>query len=476
MRPALSIPVIIVLAAGKGTRMKSSVPKILRRLRGKSLLDRVLDSAGRVNPSRIIVLTGHGTEYVRESIKRRTDRDTIEIILQEPQLGTGHAAAQCLGALDETEGTVLILSGDTPMVHPETLRRLTEARTTAGAAVAILSGVLPDPTGYGRVLRDDAGGILEIREQKDLSPGQEKVREVNLGIYSFDAAFLKRELPRLSNDNAQGEYYLTDLVQAASADGSGVVTCSADDPGEALGINTLSELSAMEEAMNRDYLKTLMDSGVRIVDPDQTWIEESVTVDPDVEIRPMCFLSGSTRIGTGSTIGPGAVIANTTIGRNVTILPFCVINDSEVDDGASVGPFAHLRPGSHLCQSSKIGNFVETKKSVIGEGSKVSHLSYVGDSELGRKVNIGAGCVTCNYDGYAKYRTIIEDGVFVGSGTMMVAPVTLGRGSLVAAGSTITKDVPADSLAVARSQQAIKEEWAAQRREKLSKEKKGSSA
>jgi bifunctional UDP-N-acetylglucosamine pyrophosphorylase/glucosamine-1-phosphate N-acetyltransferase len=474
MRSAPSSPVIIVLAAGKGTRMNSSVPKVLHNLRGKPLLHRVLDAAGDMNPSKVLVLIGHGTTEVRESINRRGDSEAIETIVQEPQLGTGHAVAQCLGALEKTEGTVLVLSGDTPMIRPETLLRLTGARTSAGAAVGVLSGVLPDPTGYGRILRDDDGGILQIREQKDLLPGQEKVREVNLGIYSFDAGFLRRGLPLLSNNNAQGEYYLTDLVQAAATNGSGVVTCRADDPGEALGINTLSELAAMEGAMNRSYLKTLMDSGVRVVDPEQTWIEETVNVEPDVQIQPMCFLSGSTRVGSGTKIGPGAVIANTTIGRNVVILPFCVINDSEVDDGASVGPFAHLRPGSHLKQSSKIGNFVETKKSVIGEGSKVSHLSYVGDSELGSNVNIGAGCVTCNYDGYAKYRTVIEEGVFVGSGTMMVAPVTLGKGSLVAAGSTITKDVPPDSLALARSQQTNKDGWAAKRREKLSSEKKGS--
>jgi len=459
------------MAAGKGTRMNSTLPKVLHPLRGKTLLDRVLDTAGDIKPSGVIVLTGHGNELVKERIGRRSDRDTIGIIIQEPQLGTGHAVAQCLGILGETQGTVLVLSGDTPRARAETLYRLIEARISAGADVAVLSGILPDPTGYGRILRDEDGEILLIREQKDLLPGQEKIKEVNLGIYSFDAGFLKRELPLLSNENAQGEYYLTDLVQAAAEKGSGAAACRADDPAEALGINTLGELSAMEKAMNRNYLDSLMKSGVRITDPDQTWIEETVAVESDAQILPMCFISGSTRIGSGSKIGPGAVISDSTIGRDVLILPYCVINDSVVEDGAAVGPFAHLRPGSHLGRSSKIGNFVETKKALIGEGSKVSHLSYVGDSELGKGVNIGAGCVTCNYDGYAKYQTVIEDGVFVGSGTMMVAPVTLGKGSLIAAGSTITKDVPPDSLAIGRAQQTIKDGWAAARREKLSAEK-----
>jgi bifunctional UDP-N-acetylglucosamine pyrophosphorylase/glucosamine-1-phosphate N-acetyltransferase len=468
------IPAIIILAAGKGTRMNSSVPKVLHRLWGKSLLDRVLDSAREMKASRLIVVTGHGANDVKKGMDQRPDRQDVEIIVQEPQLGTGHAVAQCLKALENVEGTVLVISGDTPGIRPQTLAGLVEARTAADAAVVVLTASIADPTGYGRIVRNRAGGIEEVREQKDLSRNLEDTMEVNLGIYAFDADFLRRELPRLSNDNAQGEYYLTDLVRAAVQERLGVVTFEAENPEEALGVNTMSELAVMEREMNETNLKKLMDSGVRILDPERTWIEETVTLEPDVEIRPMTFLHGTTRIGAGSVIGPGAVITNTVIGKDVEIRPFCVINDSTVEDGAAVGPFAHMRTGSHIGRSARIGNYVETKKAFIGEGSKVSHLTYVGDSELGRNVNIGAGCVTCNYDGFAKHRTVIEDGVFVGSGTMMVAPVTLGKGSLVAAGSTITKDVPPDSLALARTQQTVKNGWAAERRRKLATREKGS--
>lgn len=472
MRSVPPIPIIIILAAGKGTRMNSSVPKVLHELRGRSMLDRVLDSASEMKPSRIIVVTGHGVDAVKKMVDLRADRENLEIIVQEPQLGTGHAVAQCLRALEDVDGTVLVMSGDTPRIRPQTLAGLAEARTTAEAVVVALTGNIADPTGYGRIVRDRTGGIEEIREQKDLSRGQKEITEVNLGIYAFDADFLRGELPRLTNDNAQGEYYITDLVEAAVGEGLGTVTFEAEDPGEALGVNTLDELAVMEREMNKIYLKSLMESGVRILDPDQTWIEDTVVLEPDVEIRPMTFLHGSTRIGSGSVIGPGTVITNTVIGRDVEIRPFCVIDDSTVEDGAAIGPFAHLRTGSHIGRSARIGNYVETKKSTIGEGSKVSHLTYVGDSELGNNVNIGAGCVTCNYDGFAKYKTTIEDGVFVGSGTMMVAPVTLGKGSLVAAGSTITKDVPPDSLALARAHQTVKNGWAAERRRKLASEEK----
>jgi bifunctional UDP-N-acetylglucosamine pyrophosphorylase/glucosamine-1-phosphate N-acetyltransferase len=379
--------------------------------------------------------------------------------------------AQCLPALEDFEGTVLVLSGDTPCVQARTLLRLAGERIEAGADAAVLTGHLENPFGYGRILRDSRGLAAQIREQKDLEPGEEEITEVNLGVYSFEATFLRREIPRLTDDNAQGEYYLTDLVKSAAA-GSGVITCAVDDPDEARGINTLEELAAMEAKMNQNHVLSLMDSGVRIIDPDNTWIDDSVVIEPGAEIRPMTFLHGATKIGSGSTVGPNAVITDTIIGRNVEIRPFCVVTGARVYDDVSIGPFAHLRPGSDIGPSAKIGNYVETKEATVGEGSKISHLTYIGDTVLGRGVNIGAGCVTCNYDGFSKYQTRIGDGVFVGSGTMMVAPVELGEGCLVAAGSTITKDVPADALAVARGRQTVKEAWAAERRKRLASEKK----
>lgn len=457
--------VTIVLAAGKGTRMNTSLPKVLHILRGRRLLAHVLDTVADLDPERVIIISGHGADAVRSMVGERSGK--YEVVIQEPQLGTGHAVSQCLDMLADFDGTVLVLSGDVPNLKPETVRNLARSRIKADSDISILTGYLEDPSGYGRIIRGYDGIILEIREQRDLSEDQENINEVNLGIYAFNAAFLTRELPNLSNDNAQGEYYLTDLARSAAQSGNGAVSHTAGDHSEALGINTLGELSEMEMMMNREYLEKLMDSGVRIVDLDRTWIDDTVSIEPDTVIHPTAFLYGRTKIGADSVIGPGAVITDSNIGRKVVIKPYCVITGSTIDDGAEVGPFAHMRPGSEIRRSGKIGNFVETKKAIIGEGSKVSHLTYIGDAELGRDVNIGAGCVTCNYDGFNKFRTIIEDGVFVGSGTMMVAPITLGKGSLVAAGSTLTNDVPPDALAIARSQQSAKEGWAAARREKL---------
>ncbi|UCG38774.1 MAG: bifunctional UDP-N-acetylglucosamine diphosphorylase/glucosamine-1-phosphate N-acetyltransferase GlmU [bacterium] len=467
--------VTIVLAAGKGTRMNSSVPKVLHNLRGRPLIHHVLASANSLGSSRVIVVAGYGAHQVRAALPAGPGVQAPEVVLQEPQLGTGHAVAQCLASLAPVQGTVLVLSGDVPLLKVETLRSLAAVRKDAGASVSVLTGHFDDPTGYGRMVRGDHGEVLGIVEQRDLSPGQEKITEVNLGVYAFDAGFLKREIPRLDNDNAQGEYYLTDLIGAAVRSGSGAVTLVTDEPGEARGINTLKELTVMEKQMNRNHVARLLDSGVRIVDPESTWIDETVEIEPDAEIRPSTFLHGDTRIGARSVIGPGAVITDTVIGADVEVRPFCVITGSRIGDGAAIGPFAHMRAGSVIGRSARIGNYVETKKVVIGDGSKVSHLTYVGDADLGRDVNIGAGCVTCNYDGFAKHKTTIEDGVFVGSGVMMVAPVRLGRGSLVAAGSTITRDVPPDALALGRAQQSVKEGWAEERRRKLSgaeKEKK----
>jgi bifunctional UDP-N-acetylglucosamine pyrophosphorylase/glucosamine-1-phosphate N-acetyltransferase len=462
--------ITIILAAGKGTRMNTSLPKVLHTLRGRPLLDHVLDTAFSLGSVKVVVVAGHGADAVRSVVSQRSGE--LEIVIQEPQLGTGHAVYQCLDQLSGFEGTVVVLSGDVPGLQPETVSELVRAQVEMSAALSVLTGHLEDPTGYGRIIRGPEGNIQEIREQKDLSEGQDSITEVNLGIYAFESSFLARELPRIGSDNAQGEYYLTDLIKAAVESGAGAVSHITADYTEALGINTLGELSGVEKMTNRKYLEELMNSGVQIMDPDQTWIEDTVTVRPDTVIHPMVFLHGSTKIGAGSVINPGSVITDSTLGERVEIRPFCVITESTIADDAAVGPFAHLRTGTDIGPSARIGNYVETKKAVIGEGSKVSHLTYVGDAVLGNNVNIGAGCVTCNYDGFNKFKTVIEDGVFVGSGTMMVAPIKIGKGSLVAAGSTLTQDVPPDALAIARSQQSAKEGWASARREKLAGEKK----
>lgn len=460
--------VAIILAAGKGTRMKTSLPKVLHTLGGRTLLEHVLDTAASISSEKVIIVAGYGADAVKSIVEKSTGN--LEIVIQEPQLGTGHAVAQCLDALSGYAGTVVVLSGDVPGLEPGTVRDLVRARIDKDAAISVLTAHLEDPTGYGRIVRGLEGEILEIREQRDLSEGQDRITEVNLGVYAFESSFLIRELPGIGRDNAQGEYYLTDLIKAAVDSGSGVVSHTTADHTKALGINTLGELSGVEKMRNRKHLQELMESGVHILDPDQTWIEDTVTVEPETVIHPNVFLYGQTRIGAGSTIWPGAVITDSEIGSGAVIKPYCVITDSTIGDKAEIGPFSHFRPGNKIENSVKIGNFVEIKKSIVGEGSKVSHLTYIGDSELGKKVNIGAGCVTANYDGFKKHKTVIEDGVFVGCGTMMVAPMTIGKGSLVAAGSTLTKDVPSDSLAIARNQQTTKEGWAAERRKKLNEE------
>jgi len=465
--PETSTPSLmtVILAAGKGTRMNSSRPKVLQELRGKPLTHYTLDLARSMSSDRILMVLGHQADQVRIDVE--TAFAGIEYVVQEPQRGTGHALLQCLAQLEGFDGYVLVLSGDVPALTTITLQNLIRAQTTSSATVTVLTSCPPDPTGYGRMIRDTEGKIIAIREQKDLNPGEDSIGEVNMGVYLFDASFLIRELPLLSNDNAQREYYLTDLVQAAAAGGLTVSAFTLENSDEAMGINTLIELSAMEKSMRDNTLRKLMEGGVRIVDPSATYVDDSVRIEADVVLHPMTFLYGTTTIGSGTVIHPGAVITNSVIGRDVEIFPHSVIEDSQILEKTVVGPFARLRPGNSVGPKGKIGNFVEVKNSRIGEGSKVSHLTYIGDSELGKGVNVGAGSVTCNYDGFSKHRTVLEDGVFVGSGTMMVAPVTLGSNSIVGAGSTITQDVPPDSLALGRARQEVKEGWARRWREKI---------
>ena len=461
----------IILAAGKGTRMKSDLPKVLHPLGGKPLIAYMLNLARSVDSGRILIVVGYQSDRVIAVAGAIDSR--AEPVLQEPQMGTGHALLRCLKHLEDHRGPVLVLSGDVPGLTWETVRILVDTHAENSAAVTVLTSVLEDPVGYGRIVRDRSGRPLSIVEQGDLLPQQESIKEINTGVYVFDGAFLVKELPRLSDDNAQGEFYLPDLVKSAVKGSMTVATVTLENPEEAMGVNTLRELADMENNMREKTIRKLMEGGVRIIDPRSTYIDESAVIEPEAVIHPMTFIYGKTRIGAGTVIQPGAVITDSNIGRDVEIRPYSVINQADIDDGVSVGPFAHLRPGSVIGREARVGNFVEIKKATLGEGSKVSHLTYIGDASLGREVNIGAGCVTCNYDGFSKHRTIIEDGVFVGSGTMMVAPVTLGPNSMVAAGSTITRDVPGDALAIARSKQGIKEGWTRKWREETAGRKSG---
>jgi bifunctional UDP-N-acetylglucosamine pyrophosphorylase/glucosamine-1-phosphate N-acetyltransferase len=460
---------VVILSAGKGTRMHSAVPKVLHCLRGRRLIDFPLALARSLRPARILLVLGHRADLVQAALgcgERGGGKEggDISFVIQEPQSGTGHAVACCLPALEGHRGGVLVLSGDVPGLRRETVRSLLAAREGSGAPMAMLTAHLADPRGYGRVMRGRQGAPAAVREQKDLAPGEESVREANLGVYAFDAGFLRREIPLLSSLNAQKEYYLTDLVAAAAARGAPAVVCTPDDPREALGINTMAELFAREDAMRQDFLSQLMEAGVRIVDPSTAFVDETVRVAPDAVLHPVVFLRGGTVVERGAVIHPGCVITDSVIGEGCEVRPHSVITGSVLEKGASAGPFAHLRPGTRLAPGARVGNFVEIKKSVLGRESRAGHLSYIGDSQVGEGVNIGAGTVTCNYDGFAKHRTVIEDGVFIGSGTMLVAPVTVGRDAVTAAGSTITRDVPPGALGVARARQENREGFAARRR------------
>jgi bifunctional UDP-N-acetylglucosamine pyrophosphorylase/glucosamine-1-phosphate N-acetyltransferase len=438
--------VTVILAAGKGTRMRSAAAKVLHPLLGRPMLAWVLDLARAVDRSgRKAVVVGHMAEEVSSCVPPRE----FEIVLQKSQLGTGHALRQA-EALFQRGKDVLVLSGDTPLLTAGTLRRLLAAHRRGKAAVTLLTAVTERPKGYGRIIRGKGRSILAVREEADASPAERRLGEINTGTYCFDGAFLARALRRLGRKNRQGEYYLTDVVALAVEEGLAVRGFMASHAEETLGINSRAELAAAQGVLKRRKLEGLMKAGVTVVDPSTTWVEEKVTVGADTVLLPMTFLEGETRIGRNCRIGPMARVRNSRIGRGVHIRDSCVIESSKAGDGCIIGPFSHLRPGSELARGVKVGNFVEVKGSRIGKGSKANHLSYIGDAEIGREVNIGAGTITCNYDGMRKWRTVIEDGAFIGSNTELVAPVRIGRGALVGAGSTVTRDVPPGSLAVSR--------------------------
>jgi len=446
----------VILSAGKGTRMKSALAKVLHPLAGRPMAAWPVDAARDAGATPIVLVVGHQAETVAACFRDNTD---VLTAVQAEQLGTGHAVACCREALAGFSGTVLILCGDTPLLRGETLSGLIRFHRKQNAAVTVLTAVLENPNGYGRVVRDEAGRLLAIVEQKDATPAEQAIREINSGIYCMEAEFLFGNIDGIGNANAQNEFYLTDLVAIAVNKGLTCLAMPAGDSDEIMGINDRVQLAEAARILRRRINAELMLSGVTIVDPEQTYIDHGVTIAPDTVIHPNCHIGGSTVIGPSCTIEAGVTIAGCRIASGCHIKSGSVLEGAELHDGVSVGPMAHLRPGTVLHDHVKIGNFVETKKAVMGVGSKASHLTYLGDAEIGRDVNIGCGTITCNYDGVNKHRTIIGDDVFIGSDVQLVAPVIVGRNSLVAAGTTVTLDVPPDSLAIARVPQVNKEGW-----------------
>ncbi len=453
----------IILAAGLGKRMRSSLPKVAHAVLGRPMAWHVARAAREAGIGEIVFVLGHGRDALSETVERFGGKTAI----QERQLGTGDAARAGLSAVSLRSAEVVVLCGDAPLVRPRTIRALVAERRRKKAAASVLTGILPDPSGYGRVLRNPDGTVARIVEERDGDASIRAVREVNSGTYAFERAFLARNLPRLTDVNSQREYYLTDLVVQGLQEGRAVVPVAARDPDEIRGINTRRELAEAAAVLLRERVSAMLDSGVTIVDPARVYVETEVRVGPDSVIEPGVALLGTTRIGRGVRIRTGCVVEDSRIEDGATLLPYSVLDHARVRKGAVVGPFARIRPEADIGEGAHIGNFVEVKKSRIGKGSKANHLSYIGDALVGRKANIGAGTITCNYDGIAKHRTVIGDGAFIGSDTQLVAPVTVGKGALVGAGATITKDVPPYALALSRAEQKVLADWVIRKKPEL---------
>jgi len=448
----------VVLAAGKGTRMRSALAKVLHPLLGHPLLWYPLEACRAAGVGRTVAVVGHQAEEVRD----RLGAPDVAFALQAEQKGTGHAVLCAREALGDFRGTVLVLCGDVPLLRPETLGRLSAAHVASEALVTVLSMKPEDPTGYGRLVRDAQGRLLRIVEERDASAAEKGVGEVNTGTYALELPWAWGALNGVGTANTQGEYYLTDVVAAAAREGR-AASLLLEDPDEVMGINSRAHLAEAAVALRRRINGAWMEAGVTLEDPATTWIEPGVVLASDVTIGPSCRLEGTTRVAEGARIDQGAVIRDSEIGSGSHVKPYCVITDSQVGPDTQVGPFAHLRPGATLLDGARVGNFVEMKKSTLGKGSKASHLTYLGDTVVGEKANIGAGTITCNYDGVHKHKTTIGDGAFIGSNTSLVAPVTVGPGATVAAGSTVTQDVPGEGLGVARARQKNIENWKARK-------------
>ena len=457
----------VILAAGQGTRMKSDLPKVLHPVVGVPMLSHVVQIARALDAAPIVSVIGHAADLVRTSL----GSERLTFAVQEEQLGTGHALQCAEAALKDFAGDLLLLCGDVPLLRDATLRALLEHHRENSACITILTAQMTDPTGYGRIIRGP-NGVERIVEEKDASSEERLANEINTGIYLFRAPQVFAFLQQLDNRNAQGEYYLTDVVAAARQAGERVEALSAGEAEEAMGINDRVQLAQAGEIMRQRINETHQRAGVSLLDPNTTYIDPEVRIGCDTTVHPGVHLRGITTIGSNCEIEPGVIVTDCTIGERVHLKPGCVLSESVIGDVCAVGPMAHLRPGTVLSGNNKIGNFVETKKAIIGEKSQASHLTYIGDATLGKNVNLGCGTITCNYDGVNKHQTIIEDDVFVGSDTQFIAPVTIGRGSLIGAGSTITQDVPADALALSRTEQKNIEGWVARKRKSLQKQDK----
>lgn len=454
---------VVVLAAGKGTRMKSSRPKVLHLLAGRTLVDHALRAVQPLGAASTVLVVGHGADQVKASLG---DRPGLELVVQAPQLGTGHALLQAEPVLRNRSGTVVLVYADVPLLRSSTLARLIEAHRAAQAAATVLTAHLPDPCGYGRIVRGPDGRLVRIVEERDASAAERTITEINSGIYAFDLDPLFDTLRKLAADNAQGEYYLTDLVAAYHRSGRRLETLAVEDAGELRGVNTRVDLAELAAVVRARKNQEVMLAGATLEDPSSTLIDEDVAIGADTIIGPGVRLEGRTSIGERCRISAGARLTNAAIGDETTVLDYSVIVDSTVEARASIGPFSHLRPGSRVGPSAHIGNFVELKKTTIGRGSKASHLSYLGDATIGENVNVGAGTITCNFDGETKHPTTIADGAFIGSDSQLIAPVRVGKGAYVAAGSSITSDVPDGALGISRGRQENKIGWAEKRKKK----------
>ena len=442
----------IILAAGKGTRMKSKLPKVLHKVGGKPMLQHVIDAAKSAGSTREVVVIGNGADLVQQNF------NDVEFVLQAEQLGTGHAVLCTKEKFANSNDTILVLCGDTPLFTGELLKNFVDKHIESNAAATVLTAEMPDATGYGRIIREDDGTFKKIVEHKDANSYERQISEVNAGVYCFDAKKLFAALASVKNENAQGEYYLPDVLTILKNDSEKINAVIAEDYKQTLGINSRVQLAAADKILRQRKNIALMESGVTIIDPASTFIDSDIEVGQDTIIYPNTYLEGKTKIGENCTIGPNSRFTNMIVGDNVQA-QFCYCHDAEICNNVILGPYVHIRPGSKISDKVKIGNFVEVKNSNIGEGSKLPHLQYIGDTDMGAGCNMGCGTITVNYDGKKKHRTTIGDNVFVGCNSNLIAPVTLEDGAYIAAGSTINKTVPKDNLAIARSRQTNISDW-----------------
>ncbi|WIF96148.1 bifunctional UDP-N-acetylglucosamine diphosphorylase/glucosamine-1-phosphate N-acetyltransferase GlmU [Caminicella sporogenes] len=443
----------IILAAGAGTRMKSKLPKVLHKVSGISMLEHVIDVAEEIKCDKNVVVVGCGADKVKDATKHRN----VEFIYQKEQLGTGHAVIQAENLICD-EGYVIVLYGDTPLIKSETIQKFINLHTKRGYSASILTTEVENPTGYGRIIRNENGEVIKIVEEKDADEFQKSIKEINSGIYCFKASDLKKSLKKLNNDNNQGEYYLTDVIEILRNEEKKIGAYKIDDYTEILGVNSRVQLAEAEKIMRKRILTGLMEKGVTIIDPDNTYVDKRVEVGMDSILYPGTFILGNTEIGEDCIIGPNTRIENSIVNDRVKIINSTII-ESFIDSDTKVGPYAYLRPNSKLGKNVKIGDFVEVKNSIIGDNSKASHLSYIGDGKIGKNVNIGCGAVFVNYNGKSKNKTVVKDNAFIGCNVNLIAPVIVEENGYIAAGSTITKNVPEKSLAVARAKQQNKKDW-----------------